>query len=84
MTWRSYVKNHYSDGQKKCKLMKNVRGVNGMAHLVQKCRDDCELMTFDTMAQYLRENSKNAENEHGNRKRIMNTVSEDNTVSSKK
>ena len=51
-----------------------------MAHLAQKCRDDCEIMTFDTMAQYLRENSKNAESEPGNRKRIMNTISEDNNV----
>ena len=55
-----------------------------MAHLAQKCRVDCEIMTFDTMAQYLRENSKNVENEHGSKKRIMNTISEDNTVSSQK
>ena len=59
----------YSDTQKKRTLMKNVRGVTGMSHLVQKCRDDFDLMTFDSMAQYLRENSKNIENEPSSRKK---------------
>jgi hypothetical protein len=62
--------------------MKNVRGVTGMSHLVQKCRDDFDLMTFDSMAQYLRENSKNIENEPSSRKRIMNTIGEEDTIMS--
>ena len=55
-----------------------------MAHLVQKCCDDCDILMFDTMAQYLRENSKNVENEPETRKRIMNTTSEDNSVVSQR
>jgi hypothetical protein len=72
----------YSDTQKKRTLMKNVRGISGMSHLVQKCRDDFNMMTFDSMAQYLRENSKNVENDPSNRKRIMNTTGEEDTVMS--
>jgi Reverse transcriptase (RNA-dependent DNA polymerase) len=72
----------YSDVHKKRSLMKNVRGVTGMSHLVQKCRDDFETMTFDSMAQYLRENSKNIESDPGSRKRIMNTIGEANSINS--
>ena len=42
--------------------MKNVSGAPGLAHLVQKCRDD-KGMTFDEMTTYLRENSLNVEAE---------------------
>jgi hypothetical protein len=72
----------YSDVQKKRSLMKNVQGVTGMSHLVQKCRGNFECMTFDGMAQYLRENSKNIENDPGSRKRIMNTIGEENSIRS--
>lgn len=51
----------YSESQKKRTLLKDVRGISGMAHLVQKCRDDFDGMTFSTMAQYLRKNSKHVE-----------------------
>jgi hypothetical protein len=53
-----------------------------MSHLVQKCRDKFEAWTFEIMAQYLRENSKNIENDHGSKKRIMNTVGEDISIKS--
>ena len=51
----------YTESQKKRTLMKNVRGAPGITHLVQKCRDDFDIMPFEGMAQYLRENSKNVE-----------------------
>jgi hypothetical protein len=53
------VEETYSEPHKKRTLIKSVRGATGMAHLVQKCCDDFSIMTFDAMAQYLRDNSKN-------------------------
>jgi hypothetical protein len=72
-----------SDIQKKRTLMKNVHVVPGMSYLVQKCHDKFEIWTFETMALYLRENSKNVENDPGSKKRIMNTICEDISIKSK-
>ena len=46
----------FSDVRKKRTLLKNVRHVTTIAHLVQKCRDDVT-MSFDETAAYLRQNS---------------------------
>jgi hypothetical protein len=71
------VEEDYSETHKKRMLLKNVRGVPGISHLVQKCRDDTHIMTFDTMASYLRENSTNIEiAPSSSRKRVMHTISE--------
>ena len=51
----------YSEAHKKHTLLKNVRRATGIVHLVQKCHDDFDIMTFDGMAQYLRQKSKNEE-----------------------
>jgi len=46
----------FNDMRKKRTLLKNVRHVPQLAHLVQKCRDDIT-MTFEDTAAYLRSNS---------------------------
>ena len=46
----------YSDDKKKRLLIRNVRHVQEIAHLVQRCRDD-ESMSYDDAAAYLRVNS---------------------------
>ena len=66
----------YSDSAKKRFLLKNIKGVHGAAHLVQKCRDDFTV-SFEKMTQYLQENSKNIEGENPSRKRLMVAASEE-------
>jgi hypothetical protein len=46
----------YSDYRKKRTLLSNIRHAEGVAHLIQKCRDD-KGMTYDQCAAYLRENA---------------------------
>jgi hypothetical protein len=67
---------NYPETHKKRLLMMNVRGVSGIAHLAQKCRDDYS-MSFDQMATYLRTNSKTVESEPHSKKRAMNVIGED-------
>ena len=46
----------YSDSKKKRMLLANIRDAEGVAHLIQKCRDD-EAMSYDSCAAYLRKNA---------------------------
>ena len=46
----------YTDYRKKRTLLANIRHAEGVAHLIQKCRDD-KFMSFDRCAAYLRENA---------------------------
>jgi hypothetical protein len=46
----------YSEYRKKSTLLANIRHAEGVAHLIQKCRDD-KNMTYEQCAAYLRENS---------------------------
>jgi hypothetical protein len=48
--------NDYNDDRKKRLLLINIRQAQGVAHLVQKCRDN-EYMSFEKCAAYLRSNS---------------------------
>ena len=43
----------YTDSRKKRLLLANIRDAEGVAHLIQKCRDD-ELMSYEACAAYLR------------------------------
>lgn len=46
----------YSDYRKKRTLVTNIRHANGVAHLIQQCRGDKD-MIYDQCAAYLRENA---------------------------
>jgi hypothetical protein len=46
--------NEYNDDKKKRLLLMNIREADGIAHLIQKCRDDPK-MSYDKCATYLRE-----------------------------
>ena len=46
----------YTDYRKKRTLLSNIRHAEGVAHLIQKCRDD-KYMSFDQCSAYLRENA---------------------------
>ena len=46
----------YTDSRKKRLLIANIRDAEGVAHLIQKCRDD-PTMSYDTCAAYLRKNA---------------------------
>ena len=46
----------YSDSKKKGTLLANIRDAEGVAHLVQRCRDDVT-MSYDACAAYLRKNA---------------------------
>ena len=46
----------YTDYRKKRTLLANIRQAEGVAHLIQKCRDD-KFMSYDQCAAYLRENA---------------------------
>src|SRR5687768_14459010 len=50
----SMVPDEYYDAKKKRLLLMNIRDADGMAHLLQKCRDD-PTMSFDTCATYIKE-----------------------------
>jgi hypothetical protein len=67
----------YTDIQKKRTLMKNIRGVPGITHLVTNCKDKFDTFTFETMAQYLRDHSKTVEKEPSSKKRVMTTIGEE-------
>ena len=46
----------YSDSKKKRMLLANIRDAEGVAHLVQRCRDD-DAMSYEACAAYLRKNA---------------------------
>ena len=46
----------YTDSRKKRTLLLNIRNAQGVAHLIQTCRDD-EYMTFENCASYIRKNA---------------------------
>ena len=46
----------YTDARKKRLLLTNIRDAEGVAHLIQKCRDD-NGMSYDATAAYLRKNA---------------------------
>ena len=48
------VPSEYTDAKKKRLLLMNIREADGVAHLLQKCRDDPR-MTFETCATYIKE-----------------------------
>ena len=48
------VPTEHTDAKKKRLLLLNIREADGVAHLIQKCRDDTS-MSFDTCATYLKE-----------------------------
>ena len=49
----SIAPSEYSDSRKKRMLLNNIRNAEGVAHLIQKCRDD-DSMTYEDCAAYLR------------------------------
>ena len=48
------VPNEYTDAKKKRLLLSNIREADGVAHLLQKCRDDPS-MSLETCATYIKE-----------------------------
>src|SRR5687767_3440674 len=46
----------WHDDRKKRQLLSNIRLAEGVAHLIQTCRDNAR-MTFDQCASYIRQNS---------------------------
>src|SRR5687767_5064077 len=47
---------NWNDARKKRQLLSNIKAAEGVAHLIQTCRDNVK-MTFDHCASYLRKNS---------------------------
>ena len=53
----------YMDGRKKRMLLTSIKTASGVAHLIQKCRDN-EYMTYEQCAHYLRSNSLLIDNQN--------------------